>query len=112
MLLRLWPEKTKVSFMSLRFIALIISSAALAASAIMLTTKGLNLGIDFAGGAVIEIEQPDDISAQDIRDVVEPLIIGEGPVLTRPISLLFALNLNRPLVMRHRMTLKTGQGMR
>ncbi|NQY41499.1 MAG: protein translocase subunit SecF [Henriciella sp.] len=80
MLLRLWPEKTKVSFMSLRFIALIISSAALAASAIMLTTKGLNLGIDFAGGAVIEIEQPDDISAQDIRDVVEPLIIGEVQV--------------------------------
>ena len=80
MLLRLWPEKTKVSFMSLRFIALIISSVALAASAIMLTTKGLNLGIDFAGGAVIEIEQPDDISAQDIRDVVEPLIVGEVQV--------------------------------
>ena len=80
MLLRLWPEKTKVSFMSLRFIALIISSVALAASAIMLTTKGLNLGIDFAGGAVIEIEQPDDVSAQDIRDVVEPLIVGEVQV--------------------------------
>lgn len=80
MLLRLWPEKTKVSFMSLRFIALIISTVALIASAVMLTTKGLNLGIDFAGGAVIELEQPDDVSAQDIRDVVEPLIVGEVQV--------------------------------
>ena len=80
MLLRLWPEKTKVSFMSLRFIALVISVVALIASATMLTTRGLNLGIDFAGGAVIEVDKPEDVSADMIRQTVTSLVTGDVQV--------------------------------
>ncbi|MEL7113607.1 MAG: protein translocase subunit SecF [Pseudomonadota bacterium] len=80
MLLRLWPEKTKVSFMSLRFIALIISVVALLASAAMLSTRGLNLGIDFAGGAVIEVDKPEDISADIVRTTVTSLVTGDVQV--------------------------------
>ena len=80
MLLRLWPEKTNVSFMSLRFIALVISVVALLASAAMLTTRGLNLGIDFAGGAVIEVDKPEDVSADIIRTTVTSLVTGDVQV--------------------------------
>lgn len=80
MLLRLWPEKTAVSFMSLRSIALIISVIALLASAAMLTTRGLNLGIDFAGGAVIEVDKPEDVSADQIRATVTGLVSGDVQV--------------------------------
>lgn len=80
MLLRLWPEKTAVSFMSLRFIALIVSLVALVASAALLGTRGLNLGIDFAGGAVIEVDKPEDISADQIRSTVTGLVSGDVQV--------------------------------
>ena len=80
MLLRLWPEKTSVSFMSLRFIALIVSVVALLASAALLGTRGLNLGIDFAGGAVIEVDKPEDISADQIRNTVTDLVTGDVQV--------------------------------
>ncbi|MEM1147488.1 MAG: protein translocase subunit SecF [Pseudomonadota bacterium] len=80
MLLRLWPEKTKVSFMSFRLIAVIISVTALLASAALLTTRGLNLGIDFAGGAVIEVDKPEDISADQIRSTVTELVVGDVQV--------------------------------
>lgn len=80
MLLRIWPEKTTVAFMNLRLIALIISLTALIASAALLGTRGLNLGIDFAGGAVIEVDKPEDVSADQIRSTVTGLVTGDVQV--------------------------------
>ncbi len=77
MLLRLWPEKTHVSFMSLRFIALVVSVLAIIGAGTMLSTRGLNLGIDFAGGSVIEIVQPAGKTADDVRNAVAPLGLGD-----------------------------------
>jgi preprotein translocase subunit SecF len=62
--------KTNFDFMSRRNIALIFSSILLIASITSLTMKGLNFGLDFTGGTLIEVGYP---SAPEISDVRENL---------------------------------------
>lgn len=80
MLLQYWPQKTDVKFMSFRFPAFLFSLILIAASFAFIFTKGLNFGIDFAGGSVIEIEQPEGVNEQDVRGVVGDLGLGDVQV--------------------------------
>ncbi len=80
MLLRLIPNKTDIKFIRFRMIAMVISVALLLASAGMFFVVGLNYGIDFKGGTLIEVgtEGPADIGA--IRGILSPLGFGEVEV--------------------------------
>ena len=80
MLLQYWPQNTNLKFMALRFPAFVFSLVLIAASFGLIFTKGLNFGIDFAGGSVIEIERPVDVNEQDVRQVVGGLGLGEVQV--------------------------------
>ena len=54
-LLKLVPDNTNIDFMKVRNIALVISILLTVASLSLVAFKGLNLGIDFVGGQVVQI---------------------------------------------------------
>jgi len=67
MLIKYWPEKTNIPFMNLRMAGALLSMLLIAASAFMLGTKGLNFGVDFAGGTVMEFAKTDKVTVPALR---------------------------------------------
>lgn len=57
---RLVADKTNIPFLSFRKIAYVISGALALLTIVLLPTKGLNFGIDFKGGTMIEVRMPGD----------------------------------------------------
>ncbi len=78
--LRLIPEGTHIPFMSARAGAFILSAVLILASIALLATRGLNFGVDFAGGSVIEIEKPAGVEIDAVRGVVGGLGLGDVQV--------------------------------
>lgn len=56
--LRLVPDDTKVPFFRYRWIAFGWSLFVLVGAVVMIATSGLNLGIDFSGGVLLEVRTP------------------------------------------------------
>ncbi|HLT77199.1 MAG TPA: protein translocase subunit SecF [Ferrovibrio sp.] len=75
--LRLVPDKTNIKFMKGRFVGLAVSAFLSIASAILFFYPGLNYGIDFRGGILMEarLQQPADFPA--LRSLLGGMNLGE-----------------------------------
>ena len=78
--LRLVPAQTKVGFLQYRSIAFVLSCILIVASVALFFTSGLNFGIDFRGGTLIEIGTPEPADLGQIRSVVGELGLGDVKV--------------------------------
>ncbi len=64
--MRFLNRKTNIDFMGKRKIAFVVSAVLIVLSITTLVTRGLNFGLDFTGGTLIEVSYP---SAPEISDV-------------------------------------------
>ena len=70
----------RIDFMKHRKFALIVSLILVAASLVLLLTRGLNLGIDFTGGNVIQTEFDKRPDIAEVRDVISA-IVAKGAMI-------------------------------
>ena len=64
---RLVPDGTKIRFMNGRFAGLITSAALSTASLLLFFYPGLNLGLDFRGGVVLQVQTPQAADFSSLR---------------------------------------------
>ena len=69
--MQLLKEKTNFNFMSKRKIAAVFSMLLILASIGSLVIQGLNFGIDFTGGTMIELSYPEEAKLEEIRTKLE-----------------------------------------
>ena len=79
---RFIPDGTKIDFMRISRIAIVVSILLTIGAIGLAFTKGFNLGIDFIGGSAIEIQHTGDGTADPakVREDLAPLGLGEVQV--------------------------------
>lgn len=75
--LRLVPEKTNIQFMKGRFAGLAVSAVLSIASIILFFYPGLNYGIDFKGGILIEARMQQAADFPGLRNLLGGMDLGE-----------------------------------
>ncbi len=79
-LLKLVPDNTNVDFMRVRNIALVLSILLTVASIVLVSVRGLNLGVDFVGGQLVRVSFEQPVNVEQLRTRVEALHLGEANI--------------------------------
>ncbi len=75
--IRLVPPNTTIDFVGRRMMAYILSGILILGSLVMLGVQGLNFGIDFRGGSLIEVRTDGPADLASMRTVLGALNLGE-----------------------------------
>lgn len=65
--LKLVPDETHITFMKWKWHAIAVSLVLMVGSVVLVLSKGLNLGIDFTGGIIIEVGTSKPVSISEVR---------------------------------------------
>ena len=76
-ILKLIKENLNINFMKIKRITLFFSLFLFFFSLFSIFSKGLNLGIDFTGGSLIEVRFQEKINLNNLREKFDKLNLGE-----------------------------------
>ena len=79
---RLFPDHTALRFMRARFFGLTVSAILSLSSVVLLVAPGLNYGIDFVGGTLVEIRTEQPAKLEQLRAALNGLGVGEVALQT------------------------------
>jgi preprotein translocase SecF subunit len=74
---RFIPDNTRIPFVRYQYLAYAVSGALILLTLILLPTRGLNLGIDFKGGSLIEVGMPGPADLAAMRSTLDGLGLGD-----------------------------------
>ncbi len=74
--IRIIPEDTKLDFIGKHMLAFVLSAVLLIGSVVLTVQNGLNFGIDFTGGTIIEIKTPELPDLGQLRTSLNDLELG------------------------------------
>lgn len=76
------PSEFHLDFIGVRFVPMMISSIITVVALISIMTQGFNLGIDFAGGVLLETRSERVVDVEELRGDFANLNVGEVSITT------------------------------
>lgn len=67
---------TRIPFLSYRRWGFMLSSVLIIGVALLLFTKGANLGVDFEGGTMVHVKLPESVTIGELRDALQQSPLG------------------------------------
>lgn len=76
--IKLIPDHTKIDFIGSRYIGFAVTAIMILGSIFLIATKGLNYGIDFTGGTLIEVSSDEAPDIARLREDLNAIEYGYG----------------------------------